>query len=159
MTQITAYTDTDAIRACLGVDSHDAGDDLIVNSNLELELTVDLDVWLSTHATVWSDGNASGASIEEKLHRNYLVLYSQWFCAYELASRFLTFPQIVTDGKNQINRFANVELEKVQALAADRMAKYRGLLDEAVNGTVTASIPVVTISSPTLDPVTTPDVR
>jgi len=154
MTQVSAYTTAEAIRGSIGVDTEDCPDNLIVDSNLELEIEVDLDGWLPTHATIFSEGNEAAATITQKLYKNYLVLYAQWFGAYEMASRFLLVPQIVSDGKNQINRFANVELEKVKLEAAARMAKYRGLLDEAINGGETASIPVLLRSAPGYDPVT-----
>ena len=154
MAQITSYTTTEAIRGCLGIDADDCTDNFIVDSNLELEILADLSDWLSTHATIFSDGNASGATGEEKLLRDYLVLYSQWFGATEMAARFLTFPQIVTDGKNQMNRFAKMDLEKVMGMAAQRMAKYRNKLDELVNGAVTGTFNPLKVSIPDYDPVT-----
>lgn len=154
MAQVTSYTDTDAIRGSIGVDKEDCPDNLIVDSNLELEIEVDLQGWLPTHETIFSEGNASAATLTQKLYKNYLVLYAQWFGAYEMASRFLLIPQIVSDGKNQMNRFANVELEKVKAEAAARMAKYRGLLDSAINGGEVSAAPVLLVSTPGFDPVT-----
>lgn len=154
MAQVTAYTSTDAIIGSLGVDKEDCPEEIIVNSKLELELTVDLDVWLPDHATLFDDGNASGADATATLHKNWLVLYAQWFCAHELASRFLLFPQIVSDGKNQINRFSNVDLNAVKGLAASRMAKYKTALDEAINTTATATMPVMKVIIPDYDPVT-----
>jgi hypothetical protein len=154
MAQITSYTTTEAIRGSLGIDANDCPDNLMIDSNIELELLVDLDGWLSTHATIFSTGNTSGSTAEEKLLKDYVILYSQWFCATEMAARFLTFPQIVTDGKNQMNRFSKLDLERVKDMAAERMAKYRNLLDELVNGAVIGVFNPVAISIPDYDPVT-----
>ena len=47
---LTSYTNTAAVRACLGVDEQDCPDSILLDSNLSLELLVDLDEWLSGHA-------------------------------------------------------------------------------------------------------------
>jgi hypothetical protein len=154
MEQVTAYTDTNAIRASIGVDSADCEDSLIIDSNLELELEVDLEEWLPTHATIFSTGNGSGATLSQKLQKNYLLLYAQWFCAYELVCRFLAIPQIVSDGKNQINRFATIDLNQVKTLAGERKSKYRQKLDAAVNSSSVSQLTLMRISTPNYDPVT-----
>ena len=154
MAQVTSYATTEAIRGCLGIDEQDCPDRVIIDSRLELELEVDLDGWLSAHDTLYAAGILSGATADEKRVKNYILLYAQWFCAYEMASRFLLTPQIVSDGKNQINRFAKIDLDKVKDLAAARMAKYKTLLDEDVNGAVTSIPSLLAISVPEFDPVT-----
>jgi len=154
MIQVTRYTTSDAIRGSLGVDPQDCSDEVIASSNLEVELEVDLDGWLPTHDTLFTAGAATGATGAEKTTKNLILLYAQWFCAFELASRFLLFPQIVTDGKNQMNRFAKVDLDRVKDLAASRMNKYRKSLDELVNSSSEGVLPIVSISTPSFDPVT-----
>lgn len=156
MAQISSYTTTETIRACLGIDAEDCPDEMIVNSNLELELQVDLGEWLPDHATVYSDGSGSGATAAQKMQKTYLLLYAQWYCAAELAARFLLVPQIVTDGKAQMNRFSKIDLEKVAEKASARRGRYRQLLDEAVNGASdpAASSKLMAISTPAYDPVT-----
>lgn len=155
MTAITSYTTTEAVRSCLGIDKSDCPDSYMVDSNLELELLVDLDSWLPTHATIFAEGNAASPTADQKKYRNVLCLYSQWFGAYQIAIRPLTFPQIITDGKNQINRFPKADLERIAALAASKMAQYKGILDEEVNGnTATSTLPIILVSSPDTDPVT-----
>lgn len=154
MAQVTPYTNTAAIRGCLGIDAQDCTDDMIITSNLELELEVDLDGWLPTHAAIYDAGKVSTATADERHQLNLLQLYAQWFCAFEMVSRQLLVPQIVTDGKNQMNRFG-IDLKEAKAEAAARMAKYRGLLDEEVNGaTAVSALPLVAISTPAYDPVT-----
>lgn len=149
------YTTYEAVRGSLGVTSEDCSDSVIVESNLELELEVDLDTWLPTHATIYEDGMAEVATASEHRLANTLLLYAQWFCAYELAGRLLLYPQIVTDGKAQINRFT-MDLERAQQLAGTRMAKYKAVLNETVNGASTSlqSAVVMAVSVPDYDPVT-----
>jgi hypothetical protein len=154
MIQVTRYTTSDAIRGSLGVDPQDCSDEVIASSNLEVELEVDLDGWLPNHDALFTTGTATGATASEKTTKNLILLYSQWFCAFELASRFLLFPQIVTDGKNQMNRFAKVDLDRVKDLAASRMNKYKSSLDELVNSTTQSVLPIISVAIPDNDPVT-----
>ena len=42
---ITAFTDTDKVRAALGVDSVDVSDEVLLDMQLDLELTLDLASW------------------------------------------------------------------------------------------------------------------
>ena len=154
MSQVTAYTDTDAIRASIGVDSQDCPDDMIVSSNIHLELETDLQEWLPDHATIFTEGNSSSATAEQVLKRNYLALYAQYFCGYQLALRPLTFPQIVSDGKNQLNRFSKLDLKDVADAAADKMNKFKGKLDELHNSAPVADLPIMGVAAPDFDPVT-----
>lgn len=153
MTQVTPYTTADSIRASIGVDAADCPDDVIINSQIQLELETDLMEWLPDHETIFSEGNASAATDEQKLKKNYLILYSQYFGGYLLAVRPLSFPQIVTDGKNQMNRFSKLETEEIARAAASNMNKYRKKLDELHNGGASASLPVMGLSIPDYDPV------
>lgn len=153
MAQVTAYTTADAIRSCIGVDAADCPDQVIVDSNIQLELETDLMEWLPDHATIFSDGNGNAATAEQILKKNYLVLYAQYFGGYILAIRPLSFPQIVTDGKNQMNRFSKLEMKEVAEAAASNMNKYRKKLDELHNGTASAALPIMGVSIPAYDPV------
>lgn len=156
MQTVTNYTTTDAIRGCLGIDEDDCTDDTIVNSNLHKELLVDLDDWLPTHSTLFDAGKTSTATATDKRIQNLIALYSQWFCAYEVACRFLLVPQIVTDGKAQMNRYPNFKLEEMANQAAARRDKYRSLLDQEVNDAPDpiGSAALFSVVVPDYDPVT-----
>ena len=153
MTQVTQYTTADSIRSAIGVDAADCPDDVIVNSNVQLELETDLMEWLPDHETIYSEGNAATATAAQKLKKNYLVLYAQYFGGYLLAIRPLSFPQIVTDGKNQMNRFPKLQADEIAKAAAANMNKYRTKLDELHNGAVAADLPIMAVSVPDYDPV------
>lgn len=150
------YTDYEAIRGSLGVDEEDCPDALIADSKLTVELEIDLDTWLPTHAAIFSAGSAELATADEVRRRQVLELYAQWFCAYELAGRFLLYPQIVSDGKAQMNRFANFDLDAAQERAGMRMARYKAWLNEEVNGASSAisGALIMSVSTPSYDPVT-----
>lgn len=150
------YTSTEAIRGCLGLDASDLPDAYLVDSKVDLELTLDLDGWLPSHASLYAAGTAGGATAAAKAIADRIKLYAQWFGAYEMARRPLAFPQIVTDGKAQFDRF-KVDLERLAALAAEKMAQHKGKLDELVNqAVVSTGLPtsLVSVAVPGSDPIT-----
>lgn len=157
MAALGNYTTTEAVRGCLGVDPNDCPDSLMIDSRLDLELKVNLGGWLPDHATLYAAGTASGAPAEAEAISDRLVLYSQWFCALEVANRPMTVPQITTDGKAQIDRF-KVDLKRVSDLCAAKVAQYRSELEQLVNGEtpVVAGLPttLLTTSLPDADPIT-----
>ena len=61
---VTSYTGTDAIRAAIGVSDNDIPDKLLVDQRLDLELTVDLDLWVPTHATLMPPGSQPGLQLK-----------------------------------------------------------------------------------------------
>jgi hypothetical protein len=155
MAELGKYTDTDAVRACLGIDAQDCPDAYMVDSLVEVELTVALDDWLPTHETIYTDGKAAAATDTQKRQKSLLGLYSQWFCAAEMSARLLTFLRTTSDGKNQAVRY-DVDLEKVRKAAEGKMAKYQGVLDVEVNGasdTSTSPGSLLSLSLPTSDTV------
>lgn len=156
MANLGDYTTTDAVRGCLGIDASDCPDAYMIDSKLDLELVVDLDGFLPTHLTLFTTGTATGATTQQMAVSNRIMLYAQWFCALEMANRPLTVPQINTDGKAQFDRF-KVDLERLSALCAIKVAKYRADLQELVNNVVKPlglPISLVQAAQPTQDPIT-----
>ena len=155
MANLGSYTTTEAVRGCLGVDEDDIPDAYMVDSKLDVELTVDLDSWLATHAALYAAGTAVSPTAEEAAIAAKISLYAQWFCALELANRPMTLPQNNSDGKAQFTRF-KVDFAKVAELAAAKVAKYRAALAEDVGsgGTATPVISLLSVGVPSVDPIT-----
>lgn len=155
MANLGSYTTTEAVRGCLGVDEDDIPDAYMVDSKLDVELSVDLDSWLATHAALYAAGTAISPSTAEAAIAAKISLYAQWFCALEMANRPLTVPLITSDGKAQINRF-KVDPAAVAKLAALKVAKYRAELSEAVGtgATATFAINLLGVAVPSVDPIT-----
>jgi hypothetical protein len=130
------YTDTDRIREALQITVEDLSDDRFNKGALELDLLLDLDDWLPTHATIYADGLGTPTQAQLKQF-NLLVAYSTYFCADQtLHTGPLSLPRSIGDGKNAIER-----LDDRQALVdflAGRMAKYKNMLIEAVTGAAVA---------------------
>ena len=155
MANLGSYTTTQAVRGCLGVDANDVRDAYLVDSKVDLELSLDLDDWLPNHAVLYSAGTTGSPTAAQVAIANRITLYAQWFCTLEVANRPLTVPAITTDGKAQIDRF-KVDLAKVAELAAAKVAKYKAELDDSVNN-VTPVAPYadfVSVAAPGADPVT-----
>lgn len=155
MASLGVYTTTEAVRGCLGVDANDVRDAYMLDSQLALELTLDLNGWLPTHATLYSSGTTGTPTAAQAAIANRIKLYAQWFCALEMANRPLTVPQITTDGKAQIDRF-KVDLARVAELAAAKVARYKGELQELVDSItpVATYSSFVSVAAPGTDPVT-----
>lgn len=155
MANLGSYTNTDAVRGCLGVDKDDCPDAYMVDSKVALELSLDLDAWLSTHAALYTAGTTGTPTASAKAIADRITLYAQWFVALEFANRPLAVPQIVTDGKAQLDRF-KVDLSKVAELAASKVAKYKNELQAAVEGlpTLAPYTNYVNVATPGADPVT-----
>ncbi len=152
---ITPYTETSAVVTSLGLDSNDCPDAVFVDSKMDVQLLVELDQWLPTHKAVFDTGAGSGASVAEKLNRNYLTLYAQFFCAVQIAKRPMQFIQTHGDGKAEMSRFKEA-LENTRGSVTSEMLKYQNLLNAAVNGVSgdSSNIAVVGLSIPSADPVT-----
>lgn len=155
MASIGAYTTTEAVRGCLGVDSNDVPDSYMLDSKLDLELKLDLDGWLPTHAALYSAGTTGTPSAADVAIAERITVYAQWFCTLEVANRPLTIPQITTDGKAQLDRF-KVDLRRVAELAASKVGKYKGELVELVDAIAAPSAytSYVGVATPGADPVT-----
>ena len=154
MANLGNYTTTQAVRGCLGVDSDDCPDAYMVDSQVALELSLDLDGWLPTHAALYTAGTTGTPSAAAAAIASRIKLYAQWFIALEFANRPLTIPYITTDGKAQIDRF-KVDLAKVAELAAAKVAKYKGELQgEDGVAAVAPYADFVSVATPGSDPVT-----
>lgn len=142
---ITEYTDTDKIRAALGVDSVDVSDDTLGDMQLDLELLIDLSSW----ATGYED--YAGVSLD------MLKLYAASFCALSaIHGRELLFPVMFKDGKAETRRFA-LDLEVVKNNLASRLAAIKKALIKQEELTVTAEVRsnfIMGSAPPNYDPVT-----
>ena len=155
MAYLGDYTTTEAVRGCLGIDVDDCPDRYMVDSKVELELQLDLDTWLASHAALYSTGTQGTPTALQKAVAQRIELYAQWFIALEFTNRPLTIPQITTVGKSQIDRF-KVDLSRLTQLAAAKVAKYKGELQAAVEGkpATAAYANFVSVAVPGADPVT-----
>lgn len=147
------YTSCEAVRACLGLDANDCRDRVLLDSNLALELELDLDEWVPTHSSI-NAANDPDAPAQDRRRGNLLLLYCQWFCALQIARRPLLFLQVAADGKNRAERF-DVDFAAIATTAEAMASKFK--TDLATDLEPSASTPgmfgLAVASSPDLDPI------
>jgi len=152
---IGPYTTTDAIRGGIGVTDNEITDAMLVDQQLELELEVDLATWLPTHATLYAAGMGQSATDSEKLIAAHITLYAQWYCTSAAIDYMrLALPQMISDGKDELRRFTELDLDAISSKAAGRRDKHRSALEElALSETPTSSVSVMERAVPDYDPV------
>lgn len=155
MTVDVLYTDSDKVRAAAGIDDADISDADLTASSIAEELTVDLNGWCPTHASIQAAGTAPSPTAAEANQWLLLQLYCQFMGAAIVAGQAYRILQKITDGKNQQARYNSLHWDEVQKALYEKAAKYRKLLEEAL-GTAGAAVdyPVMSASVPTFDPIT-----
>lgn len=127
------YTDTDQIREALQVVEEDLEDERFSRGTVELDLTLDLDAWVPTHATIFSEGQEPGSTEEQLRKFKLLKAYCTYFCAYQtLQTGPLSLPDKIGDGKNMIDRIQ--DRQAMLDFIIGRMLAYKNQLLEALSG-------------------------
>ncbi len=153
-TPILQYTTAEAARAAIGLDEADMPDSIFVDQRMDDQLLSDLEQWLATHATIYSDGVPSGATAVQKQQKRWLELYSMWYCASLASSLVMAMPQLISDGKDEVRRFAKVDFAEVKAHASGQFAIYKELLAPSPTQDTSGATGFIGVSPPTYDPVT-----
>lgn len=136
---ILLYTDTDQIRSVLQLTEQDMPDTGFNEEFSGRELTLDLESWIPTHATVISASVAPGATAAEIYRGQVLIAYCTYFCAYQvLMTAPISIPQNISDGKNAVQRFSPEGFPNLHDYVSGRLVKYRTELLDSINNTVTA---------------------
>lgn len=141
MTAAVLYTDTDAIRACVGVDANDVEDTIITYQGMVDEMSLRLDILFPTHATATGDD------------AKRLALWCQYYAAYHLlTSGRLSIPFLLSTGKDEYRRF-QVDFDQiVKAIAAKLRGVQADLSGESV--ATAAILSMVSKATPSYDPTT-----
>jgi hypothetical protein len=152
---ITGYTDTDAIRGAVGLTVSDIPDASLIDQKLGSELESDLSEWLPTHAALYATGTAGGATAADAQIAAYLVLYAQWFCASALVTQMvLGIPALISDGKSEMRRFVNIDLDDLAGRVQAKRDFYRNRLAEGQGQAVVTATSIMQAGVPDYDPVT-----
>ncbi len=121
---VTVYSDTDRIRAALGVDEADVSDDVLIDMQLELEVEVDLTAWIPGFDPITE-------VLSDPLAIKMMPLYVAAFCAFTaLDGRELLYPYLFKDGKAETRRF-QVDLQKLKDDLAAKVAKWKAAIIKA----------------------------
>jgi hypothetical protein len=149
------YTDSGRVLGTVGLSSEDISDDFFKNKDLERVLSVDLFTWLPTHATVYVEPGALNPPALAKFNSDCLVLYCNYFCASKVLEAVLAIMTKESDGQNEYNRFANIDLSKLANEAKQQAGYYRQTLLAALQApNVAVRVTQAKAVQPTYDPVT-----
>lgn len=158
MLPLTEYTDTDAVRAVVGVTDNEVPDLMLTQQGMALSLTLDLGEWLPAHADIYAEGAAQSPTEAQLQKWQYLQLYAQFYCAASLIEFMqLAVPQMIGDGKDEMRRFTNFDFDKLLAKFKAAVARYKTRLLEA-SGAVADTAPPSLLGAavPDYDPVAGP---
>lgn len=152
---ITDYTDSDAVRAVAGVSDVELSDDALQAMRLADMVVSDLNTWLPTHATVYSEGVVSGATAQQKTTKTHLELYTTLFAASKINLFKLAIKQSATNGKDALKRFEGTDFDALALRFAGEAHAYRKLIEAAVGATSdNTPTQIFGSASPSYDPVT-----
>ncbi len=154
---ITPYTDTDKIRARLGVDVADIDDDTVVAFQLDLQFALRTAELTIDPVAIQSAYNNTPADPVALKRWNLLQLYAASFCAATIArGRDLLFPMLFKDGKAETRRFSKVSLAAITDALDAETKKWEEALLGALDIVFTAASPLIPVAvvAPDVDPVT-----
>ena len=146
------YTDSDAVRAAVGVKDVEVPDDMLQDQQIERQLKTALYGWLPTYEALYDAGNASGATADEVYIKDLLFSYCLFWCCVRVLEMALAQRKSIGDGKTQIERF-DVERKELIAAYKARVDEAKQLLSDLVNSSAGAPN-FFGKASPDYDPVT-----
>lgn len=148
------FTTTEAVRAAVGVDHKDLPDQQILDSGIDVELGLDLSVWLPNWKTKLDPSNPTD---EQTTLKTAIQTYCKWWGALEYSRKVLAHIQLYSDGKAQMRRFTNFDWATVIETAAGKVAYYKDMiatLDPEVTLEGGDSYTLMSGGIPVYDPVT-----
>lgn len=158
------YTTIEAIRSCVGLDIADVPDELILSQNLKMQFILDLDTWYpNVYEDDWVDSGFDPldtsdqdiVTIDAAERKGYLLSnYSMWFGALRLVESLLVIPQKISDGKDEIQRFSGIDLEKMLARVANNVSSIKSIVINEAASPSDAVLGVSRAISESYDPVT-----
>lgn len=155
---VTDYTDSDKIRARMGVDIADVDDDTLASFQLDIQLELSLANYQIDAAGIKTAYDADTADPAKRKSWYLLQLYAGSFCAAKtIRGRDLLFPMLFKDGKAESRRFAKLSITDIADALEAEAAKWLDelLADQALDPVAAPTVysPVLVVP-PTADPVT-----
>lgn len=149
------YTTADQVRAIAGVDEVDVTDKMMDDLNIGNELLLDLSSFLSDHETLHAAGNLVSSTQDERNVTIALTAYCKyWGAGFLLNYMQLSIPQLIRDGKNEMRRYENLDLDKLAQKMIDRANDLKDLLIENAGTPEAATVfSIMSSSAPAYDPV------
>ena len=150
-----SYTNTDNIRAALGVSAVEMSDQRIIDTQIEMQLGLRLtQVCTTDPETIKTDGTSVGATQDQKNLWYALQLYCMYYGAVLMMPALqMLVAATVTDSETTNTRFGVDDIQATIDRITGRADYYAGLLNPAYE-TSTLGFTMVGVVSPSYDPVT-----
>lgn len=150
------YTTADEIRSTAGVDSVDVTDEMMRKLNIGVEMTLDLAKFLPDHADRYAAGILPGATDEDRNVSVSIVAYCKyWGAAYLLGYMQLAIPYLIRDGKNELRRFEDIDLDALAERMSGKAKQHQEFIEEEVGSNEAAvAFGIMGSAVPDYDPVT-----
>lgn len=118
---ILSLTSTEAVRAILGIDTHDYSETKFTELDLDSDLEVHLATWFPDWSGLLADNTADADVERQKLA---LKIYSKYYCARVLfTSAPMAFLKERSDGEVEANRFDDSALENLRLELDTQLSK------------------------------------
>lgn len=150
------YTNTDAIRAALGVTENEIGDSQIINLAIPDQLLFSLESVYADHVALKAVIDNNTATDAQKRLWMALTLFCQYEAAYIMCAQLqMLTAQKITDGDAEMQRFQKDNLEETISRILQHRNRYMTVL---IGGGAVPPAPVVlshfSTVQPAYDPVT-----
>lgn len=126
------YTDSDAIRAAVGITDVEISDAMMQSQMMETQIKTAVYKWLPTHGTIYAAGTAQGATEQEVHLKDLLVMYCMYFGAVRVVEMIMAMRQKISDGKSQLERF-DIDWLALLELLKQRRDQAQDALEEILN--------------------------
>jgi len=157
MHTILGLTDTNAVRAALGVVEEEVPDDHFINHDVAGELDIDVNGWLPDGVSLdtYIEASESESPDPDELRTfKLLSFYSKYFCALLVAQAAdLLFVEQVSDGQNDSRRSRRQSYDELLARLEGAADKYKKLVLEDLGATTASAATLFSGVTPAYDPV------
>lgn len=156
MSAYSSLTNHHQVRAVLGIlNADELPDTHIVNSNVEIELELDILDWFSGSVPkVVADGSAAGATTVQKQQYFALASYAKYFCSVSLANTFqILIEKSISDGQNELVR-NELDLPQFLESLRNRRDAYKTKFLQLAGQTTQTQAALMGRAVPAYDPVT-----
>lgn len=117
------YTNTDSIRASIGVDENDVSDAMISSQNLDMQMIERLTEIAPTYETIYDNSDEG---------ERRLTLWCQYFGALSLLENAsLAIPQKIQANNDQLARFS-VDFESIKKSLRDKIKQLENKINPPV---------------------------
>lgn len=154
MNILAGLTTTEQVRATLGVTSSDLPDSVIIDFDVETDLSIELVDWLPEYEAIRDNSGHSVPAESYQYVLSVLKLYCKFWAAARMAVSAQNYIlQRLSDGDNEGHRFTNEslgELRKNLELLSDR---YKQQVVSKLTTPQTAVANLFSVVTPSYDPV------